>query len=117
MNFIEWLDVYHGSKTPLTQFDSKKQLSGYYPGFYTTSEEERAKSHGDNITQLTIYEDKFYSLDNPQKADELKDMAAKAGFRTSSASGYAEVQYLKQEGYAGIRRGNEFIVFEPEKWF
>ena len=32
-----------------------------------------------------------------------------------SESGYAESEYLKKQGYDGIKRGNEIVLFEPKK--
>lgn len=105
--------VYHGSKTPIQAFDSTKHLSGYYPGFYTTSDKSRAESFGSNLYQMQIEPSKFYQISG-SKADELKMIAKQAGFFVNNGSGSGESKYLHQQGYHGIQRGNEFIIFKPD---
>lgn len=117
VSFKEWLKseiaVYHGSKRPINNWVAGKQRSGYYPGLYAWPDLEKAKSHGDYIYKLNIDPEKLYHMQN---GDELKRQASQAGFRTSSGSGYQDVGYLKQQGYEGILRGREFIIFDPSKW-
>lgn len=109
------ITVFHGSKTPITHFDSKKHISGYYPGFYATSEEINAKNFGTNIYSMIIKDEKFYPLNNLEDSEDLKTSARKAGFLSTQGSGYQDVEYLKSIGYEGIRRGTEYIIFEPER--
>ena len=106
--------VFHGSKTPIQAFDSSKHLSGYYPGFYTTSDRELARWHGNNLYQMQIDSSKFYQL-VPRTANNLKVMAKQAGFYVNNGSGSGEAKYLASQGYHGIRRGTEFIIFQPEQ--
>lgn len=117
MDFKRWLAegemvVYHGSKTPITAFDSKKHLSGYYPGFYTTPDTGLLKNFGDIVYSMRIDPEKFYWLDS-KSADELKHKARAAGFSVSGGSGSGEARYLASLGYHGIRRGSEYILFDP----
>ena len=119
MRFKEYigksLTVYHGTKSPIERFDPSRQLSGYYPGFYTTSDEGRARTvHGQVVYSFEIDPERFFPIDRANE-DRVKAEAGRAGFRTSQGSGWGEVQYLKSQGYAGIRRGTEYIVFEPDK--
>lgn len=102
--------VYHGSKNNIQAFDSKNQVSGYYPGFYTTTDLNLAKSFGKILYSMTIDGSKFYQLSD---ADELKANARKAGYNTSSGSGYNDVKFLQDLGYQGIQRGIEYIIFNP----
>src|ERR1022692_4099783 len=112
-NFFEsTIPVFHGSPEIIDKFDMKKQISGYYPGFYTTSEKGKAESFGKHIYQFDIDPEKFYSLDNSKAADELKEIARISGYRVGSGSGHGETLYLKDKGYFGIKRGNEYILFQ-----
>ncbi len=111
LSFLEFLTVYHGSKVPVEKLDPSKQVSGYYPGFYTTSDEIRAATFGSHIFTLQIDPSKFYHLKDDKQAEMLKNEARQAGYYVNSGSGTGEVKYLKDQGYHGIRRGNEFIVF------
>lgn len=104
------IQVFHGSKNPILKFDIKKNLSGYYPGFYTSSSKDLAKRFGDIIYSMIIEEDKFYEITD---AEELKKKAREAGFNTTQGSGYPESKYLQADGYQGIKRGIEYIVFDP----
>lgn len=115
-NFSNWLNeitVYHGSKTPIVRWDRSRHLSGYYPGFYTWPDAERAKQHGNYVYMLGIDDSEFFDLKN---ADELKSRARAAGFPVTMGSGFQDVAYLKSIGYKGIKRGSEYIVFDPEEW-
>lgn len=105
--------LYHGSKQPIEKWDSSKHLSGYYPGFYTWNDPNKATSHGSYVYKLDLNNPKLYNLTN---SDELKKQAKIAGFSVTMGSGYQDVQYLKSLGYDGIIRGNEYIIFNPEKW-
>lgn len=118
MKFKEWLlsetIVFHGTETPFAGFDKNKQLSGYYPGFYCTSEKNHAKVHGGLVYTGEINEEKFFEM-KPGKEDDLKMQARKAGFSYRMGSGSEECKYLQQLGYEGIKRGVVYIVFDPEK--
>lgn len=116
MNFKHWFKesvVYHGSKSPIEKWDSSNQVSGYYPGFYAWSDPEKAMNHGQHVYKLDIEDSKFYDLKDP---DELKQQARKNGFPSTSGSGYQDVEFLKSLGYKGIKRGSEYIIFNPEEW-
>lgn len=115
MNFKEFtrqVAVYHGSKNPIEKLDPTKHQSGYYPGFYTFIDPEYSKTFGNYLYQLHINPDEFFTMTD---GDMLKQEAQQAGFRVSGGSGYGEVQYLKSQGYKGIKRGKEFIIFDPQK--
>ncbi|RTK96647.1 MAG: hypothetical protein EKK64_03420 [Neisseriaceae bacterium] len=109
------ITVFHGSKAPIANFDSKKNLSGYYPGFYTTSSEDKARTFGSILYSMLINDDKFYVLNDLQDSELLKKSARENGFLSTQGSGYQDVAYLKKIGYEGIKRGIEYIIFEPEK--
>jgi hypothetical protein len=97
--------LYHGSKTSFKEFDSKKQISGFYPGIYLTSSKERASSFGEFVYLVEV-KGIFFEFDSNKQEDEmLKDSG-----RTSS--GYLLAEKLKSEGHVGIKRGNEFIAFD-----
>lgn len=116
MEFKSWLNetvVYHGSKTPINQWDASKHMSGYYPGFYAWPDPVRAHEHGEHVYQLDVDDSQFYRLTD---SDELKTQAREAGFHPTQGSGYQDVAYLKDQGYRGLTRGNEYIVFNPEDW-
>ncbi len=111
-NFIEsQIVVYHASSEPIKKFDISKRRSGYYPGFYTTTKPEYAAEFGTHPHEFSIDSSKYYEI---KDADELKRQASLAGFRTNQGSGTGEVEYLKSLGYQGIKRGIEYIVFDPE---
>lgn len=117
LGFKHWLAeavVYHGTPEPLAGFNPKKQQSGYYPGFYTTSDPERARSHGGLIYSFQIEEDRYFAVTR-DNAEKLKQDAKLAGFWVNMGSGTGEARYLASLGYHGIRRGDEYIVFSPEK--
>lgn len=114
MNFSSWVEsfVYHGSQSPIDKWDSSRHVSGYYPGFYAWPERDWAAKHGKHVYELQIDDNQFYDL---KDGDDLKRQAKEAGFY-SPASGYQDVLYLKSRGYKGIKRGREYIVFDPEEW-
>ena len=113
-HFLESLEVHHGTASPLVKWDKSKHLSGYYPGFYTTSDRGRATTHGANIYSFDVAHMRFFPLDTPKAADELKKEARRAGYFVNTGSGSGEVKYLTDQGYDGIKRGNEYIIFNPE---
>lgn len=98
------MTVFHGSSKEIEAFDLSLQLSGFYPGLYTTTDIERAKSFGNIIHTLEITGD--YFLLTPELADILQKQSGHSG------SGSGVVQILKDQGYSGIQRGNEFIIFD-----
>ncbi len=112
--FESRLIVYHGTGGPIAGFDSKKQLSGYYPGFYTTIDREATSSYGTHVHEFDVTGLRFYPVDS-KASEELKKAAREAGFWVTSGSGRGEVDYLKSLGYDGIQRGHEYIIFNPEK--
>lgn len=112
-DFVNRINVYHGSKTPIESWDSTKHLSGYYPGFYAWTDRNKARNHGEHVYQLAIDTKRFYLM---KSGDELKKLAIDAGFPTTMGSGFQDVKYLKSQGYKGIIRGEEHIVFNPEEW-
>jgi hypothetical protein len=109
------LVVYHGSFSKEIIFDPRKQESGYYPGFYTTTNESLAKTYGAWIHQFSLDDSRFFDIESNIVADQVKQAARKAGFNTNAGSGHGDVEYLKSLGYEGIRRGIEYIVFNPKK--
>ncbi len=115
MKFHHWLEsfVFHGSQLPIMSWDSSRHASGYYPGFYAWNDPNAAKRHGANVYELQIDDSAFYTITD---ADMLKREAKKAGFPSTNGSGFQDVQYLKSQGYKGIKRGNEYIIFNPEEW-
>jgi len=108
------IEVFHGTNNPLEIFNSKKQLSGYYPGFYVSSSKEKALAFGNNIYTFMLQPSKYYEINNEEDSKELKEIANKNGYRISMGSGSGESKYLRDIGYHGINRGIEYIVFEPE---
>ena len=116
INFKSWLSesvIYHGSKNPIEQWDSSRHLSGYYPGFYAWPELAKAKQHGEYVYTFNVDDSLFYQMNDPE---ELKTQAKANGFPTTSGSGFQDVSYLKSLGYKGIKRGMEYIIFNPEEW-
>lgn len=114
--FKGWLSettVYHGSKSPIEVWDGSRHLSGYYPGFYAWPDKEKAKHHGNYVYEVNVDDSKFYVLED---ADDLKMQAREAGFPTTQGSGYPDAAYLKSLGYEGIKRGAEYIIFNPANW-
>lgn len=116
MNFKYWLEesvVYHGSKSPIEKWDSSRHMSGYYPGFYAWPDPDEAMNHGQYVYELDVTDSSFYNLED---SDELKQQARASGFPSTNGSGYQDVEFLKSLGYKGIKRGNEYIIFNPEEW-
>jgi len=107
------LIVFHGTHEPIKKFEGGKQVSGYYPGFYTTINRDHTANFGSYVHEFDITDLKFFTLSGGKDSDDLKQKARKAGYWTSAGSGYGEAQYLKDLGYDGIRRGNEYIIFDP----
>jgi hypothetical protein len=109
------ISVYHGSKTPIEIFDNTKQISGFYPGFYTSYDKNKAQQWGQFIYEFKINPSLFFplTLDNMKQIDVL---AAKNGFGQTSGSGYPIAKYLKSLGYKGINRGTEYILFDPTEF-
>ena len=112
-------NIYRGSK--YTEEDSKENYtpSGYYTGaYYFTGKdaETKAKEFGDNISSLNIKNSKLYKIENDKDAQKLKKEAPQHGFDTNEGSGHNESKYLESIGYDGIERGNETIIFNPDKF-
>ncbi len=117
MNFRTFLEsfvtVYHASPVPVDSWTKHdKQVSGYYPGLYTFLDLDYVAEFGKYFYKIEIDPSEFYEI---KDADDLKKQAKSAGFFTTNGSGYWECQYLKSQGYQGIKRGREFILFYPEK--
>lgn len=109
------IEVYHGTNNVFSGFDSNKQQSGYYTGFYVTSSKNHALTFGNNIYTFALDPSKYYEINNDKAASELKNKAQNNGFNANIGSGSGEVNYLKNLGYHGIKRGIEYIVFDPNK--
>ena len=106
--------VYHGSNEKFRGFDMDKQLSGYYPGFYVTTDKELSSTFGNFVYSFELL-GRYYDLPDNTAAAILKDEARTAGHNVNEGSGYGECEYLKLVGYDGIRRGKTYTVFNPEK--
>lgn len=117
MNFRAFLEstvVFHGAKSKVEDWSKPQaQRSGYYPGVYAATDPELTKRFGSNLYGIEVDHDKFYDLSDPKAADELKREADRAGYPISQGSGWPESRYLKDKGYQGIRRGGEYIIFNP----
>jgi len=109
------IKVYHGTKDDLNGFNKSKQKSGYYPGFYVTSSKDMASTFGNNIYTFMLQPSKYYEINGNDDAEGLKNIAREKGYWVTSGSGSEESRYLKDLGKHGIKRGVEYIVFEPEK--
>lgn len=110
--FLYNLQLYHGTDTE----PELGQVSGYYPGTYSfTDKNDAEKWNKKNTYSTKIDINRIYNLDHG-KADWLKSEARKLGFGHSNGNGSAEVQYLKSQGYIGMRRGNEIILFDTNQW-
>jgi len=108
------ITVYHGTNDVFEGFDSSKSQSGYYPGFYVTSSKDLASTYGSKIIYFTLQPSKYYEISNNKDAEDLKQKAKLEGHNVTIGSGYGECEYLKKIGYHGIKRGSEYIVFDPE---
>ena len=104
--------LYHSSDVEFTGFKEGAQKSGYYPGFYTSVEPDMAAQHGAKHFAFDASELSIFKLEN---ADALKKEARAAGFETTEGSGKGEVEYLKSQGFDGMQRGKEVVVFETSK--
>jgi hypothetical protein len=100
--------LYHGSKILFKDFDNSKQISGFYPGVYLAKNEKMASEFGKYIYEVEV-RGSFFEFDSPKHEDEL----LKESGRTSS--GWLLAEKLKDQGYVGIKRGNEYIVFDSKK--
>ena len=100
--------LYHGSNAEnLKQFDLDYQKSGFYPGIYATSDEKRAKEFGKNIYEIKV-DGKFFEFDSREQEDQMVQETGTRG------SGDSLVKKLEKDGFVGIKRGNEFIIFNPK---
>ena len=88
--------VYHGSDECFDGFDSSKQTSGYYPGFHVTIDPEIAKTFGNNISAFKLVKNNLYPISNNQDSEDLKQKARNEGYAVRNASGYLEVEFLKE---------------------
>jgi hypothetical protein len=107
--------LYHGTNEKFDGFYSGRQVSGYYPGFYVTTEEHVAQSFGSNVIKFISEPLKLYDINNEYDSEELKKKARLSGVYVSQGSGYPEAKYLENNGYDGIRRGEEIILFNPSE--
>ena len=109
-----------GSKYTEAEHNPKFGGSGHYKGTYFyigLNSESKALEHGENLSRVNISGANLYELGiNGITFQTLKNEAKKAGYDTRDASGYPESEYLKNQGYDGIKRGNEVVLFEPEKF-
>lgn len=101
-------NLYHGSKILFKEFDKSKQISGFYPGIYLASTKEMASDFGKYIYEVEV-KGQFFEFESNQHEEKL----LKESGRTSS--GWLLAEKLKEDGYIGIKRGKEYIVFEPKK--
>ena len=110
------ISVYHGSTEKLITFDPQKSKSGYYPGFYTTTNPSLSTTYGTFVHEYKLDPSKYFDIPNNKAANDIKTQAKKAGFNPNIGSGYGESEYLKSLGYQGIRIGigTVFIVFNPQ---
>ena len=73
--------------------------------------------HGKNLTKVDLSKANLYEIGvDGITSQSLKNEAKKAGYDVRNASGYAESEYLKKQGYDGIKRGNEVVLFDPKKF-
>jgi hypothetical protein len=103
--------VNHAGDYSVGHSDPARQQSGYYKGLYVTTDKNLAAKFGKNIKQFKLKPDIKLWAGNEK---DLKSLARKAGFMVHSANGNAEVEYLKKLGYAGIQRGVEIVLFDPD---
>jgi hypothetical protein len=100
--------LYHGSKNIFKDFDKSKQISGFYPGVYLASTKEMASDFGKYIYEVEV-KGQFFEFESNQHEEKL----LKESGRTSS--GWLLAEKIKDDGYIGIKRGKEYIVFEAGK--
>ena len=109
-----------GSKYTQEEHNPKFGGSGHYKGTYFyvgLNAESKALEHGKNLTKVDLSKANLYEIDGKEVTSQtLKSEAKKAGYDVRDASGYAESEYLKKQGYDGIKRGNEVVLFEPKKF-
>lgn len=98
--------VYHGSDSIFTEFDLKFHSSGFYPGIYTTTDQDRAREFGSILYILEIIGEYFEMT--PEISEKLQKQVGTSG------SGSPVVALLKEQGYSGIIRGTEYLVFDPK---
>jgi len=109
-----------GSKFTQEEHNPKFGGSGHYKGTYFyvgLNAESKALEHGENLSKVDLEKANLYEIGvDGITSQTLKNEAKKAGYDTRDASGYAESEYLKKQGYDGIKRGNEVVLFEPKKF-
>jgi GNAT superfamily N-acetyltransferase len=106
------ITVYHATDTE----PGLGQKSGYYPGTYAFIDINDVQKWGkQNIFQTQIDASKIYKLE-AGSSDLLKQLAKEHGFGYHSGNGQAEVEYLKSQGYIGLQRGVEIILFDHHQW-
>lgn len=101
------MKTYHGSNQIITTLDLSFQKSGFYQGFYSTTDIERAKEFGSYLYEFTLAGEYFEIL-NAEHGEKLTKESGHSG------SGMNVVKLLKDQGYSGIKRGNEYITFDPK---
>jgi hypothetical protein len=108
---VKNMRLFHGSDEPFKGFREGAQVSGYYPGFYTSASRELAHSYGKNVTEFEVESIELVTL-GPKDGDELKKTASAMGHRVSQGTGAPEVAMLLSRGIKAIRRGMEVIVLD-----
>ena len=99
--------TYHGSKVKITEFSLDYQVSGFYRGIYSTTDKNRVQEFGGYLYQLTLSGEYFEIKD----AFHEEELIKKSGH---SGSGMRLVESLIEQGFVGIKRGNEYITFNPK---
>jgi hypothetical protein len=101
--------VYHGSTHNFDKFDVAHQRSGFYPGIYSTPDPDRAKTHGPIVHSAKL-KGKYFEFKDPDHGDRLaRELGVPHG-----ASGHPLAAKLQEMGYAGIKRGTEYITFHHD---
>lgn len=111
---MQELTGFRGSNYAPDADKSRYTPSGYYYGTYyyvTDDAEQRAQRHGKYVTKQDLSGLRIYQLED---ADQLKREAAQAGYFVTQGSGYNECKYLKAQGYDGLQRGVEVVVFDKK---
>jgi len=101
--------VYHGSNHEFDKFDTKHQKSGFYPGIYSTPNKDRAAEHGKYIHEAKL-KGKYMEFTHPSHGEEL----AREHGVPHTGSGKPLADKLASIGYAGIKRGSEYITFHHD---
>lgn len=99
-------ELYHGSDQKFNQFDINQAKTGSYgPAIHFADTKEAALANGENLTPSKI-SGKFFDVGNSsQEAQILKENGGdEASLRSS----------LENQGYDGIKKGTEYIVFKDE---